>query len=230
MHPERGLIPPDDFIPVAEESDLILEIGDKVLTDACNLLVSNEKQGNTLPQISINISPRQFSNLNFVEGIYSILHKTSVNPSQLMLEVTEGVIVRNLDRTISNMQTLKKLGIRFSIDDFGTGYSSLSYLKQLPIDELKIDRSFICDISATKNDAVIVDTIVSMAHHLDLDIIAEGVETKEQLEYLVDCGCNGFQGYFFGHPVASENLNSQKLEMGINQHSHKLKTTRLRIT
>jgi EAL domain-containing protein (putative c-di-GMP-specific phosphodiesterase class I) len=99
----------------------------------------------------------------------------------------------------------------------------------LPIDELKIDRSFICDISATQNDAVIVDTIVSMAHHLDLDIIAEGVETKEQLDYLVDCGCNGFQGYFFGYPVASEHLNSQKSEMGINHHSHKLKTTRLRV-
>ena len=123
-----------------------------------------------------------------------------------MLEVTEGIIVRNLERTISNMQILKKIGLRFSIDDFGTGYSSLAYLKQLPLDELKIDRSFVCDIGITQNDSVIVDTIVSMAQHLNLELIAEGVETKEQLDYLVKCGCNGFQGYYFGDPVPGDQI------------------------
>ncbi|MCK5191917.1 MAG: EAL domain-containing protein, partial [Methylococcales bacterium] len=210
IHPERGLIPPDDFIPVAEESDLILEIGNKVFSDACNLLVMAEKAGNYIPQISINISPRQFSNLNFIDWVNSILQKTGVNPKQLMLEVTEGIIVRNLQQTISNMEILKKVGIRFSIDDFGTGYSSLAYLQQLPIDELKIDRSFIRDIGSIQNDTVIVDTIVSMAQHLNLGLIAEGVETKEQCDYLIKCGCNGFQGYYFGRPLPENQLNLKK--------------------
>jgi diguanylate cyclase (GGDEF)-like protein/PAS domain S-box-containing protein len=210
IHPERGLISPDEFIPVAEESDLILEIGDKVFTDVCKLLAKAEKNGETIPQISVNISPRQFSNLNFIDWVNSIMNNTGVNPKQLMLEVTEGIIVRNLERTITNMQILKNLGIRFSIDDFGTGYSSLAYLQQLPIDELKIDRSFVCDIGGTKNEAVIVDTIVSMAQHLNLELIAEGVETKEQLDYLVECGCNGFQGYYFGHPVPDYKMSLKK--------------------
>ncbi|MCK4841391.1 MAG: EAL domain-containing protein [Methylococcales bacterium] len=209
IHPERGLISPDDFIPVAEESDLILKIGDKVFSDACNLLVMAEKKGQAIPQISINISPRQFSDLNFIDWINSIMHETEVNPKQLILELTEGIIVKNLEQTISNMQILKNSGIRFSIDDFGTGYSSLAYLKQLPIDELKIDRSFICDIGVTQNDTVIVDTIVSMARHLDLELIAEGVETKEQFDYLVKCGCNGFQGFYFGHPVPADQINTE---------------------
>ena len=217
VHPERGLIPPDDFIPVAEESDLIMEIGDIVLSDACNLLDMAAKTGNVIPQISVNISPRQFSNLNFVDWVSSILRKTNVNPDQLMLEVTEGIIVRNLDRTINNMQVLKNLGIRFSIDDFGTGYSSLAYLKQLPIDELKIDRSFICDIGPTQNDAVIVDTIISMAKHLGLNVIAEGVETKEQLDYLIKCGCNGFQGYFFGAPIERDKIHLLKAKIERNK-------------
>lgn len=210
IHPERGLISPADFIPIAEESDLILQIGDKVFSDVCNFLVMAEKKGKAIPQISVNISPRQFSNLNFIDWVNSILDKTGANPKQLMLEVTEGIIVRNLERTISNMQILKKSGIRFSIDDFGTGYSSLAYLQQLPIDELKIDRSFICDIGTTENDAVIVDTIVSMAQHLNLELIAEGVETKEQLDYLIKCGCNGFQGYYFGRPVPADQINLKK--------------------
>lgn len=209
IHPERGIISPIDFIPIAEESDLILEIGDKVLHDVCNQLASAEKTGHPIPQISVNISPRQFSSLNFIDWLNSILNKTGVNPNKLMLEVTEGIIVRNMERTISNMQILKKLGIRFSIDDFGTGYSSLSYLKQLPIDELKIDRSFVCDIGNTQNDAVIVDTIVSMARHLNLELIAEGVETKKQLDYLINCGCNGFQGYFFSPPIPGEQILSK---------------------
>ncbi|NOR80825.1 MAG: EAL domain-containing protein [Methyloprofundus sp.] len=217
VHPERGLILPGDFIPVAEESDLIMEIDNIVLSDACNLLDMAAKTGNVIPQISVNISPRQFSNLNFVNWVSSILQKTRVNPEQLMLEVTEGIIVRNLDRTINNMQVLKNLGIRFSVDDFGTGYSSLAYLKQLPIDELKIDRSFICDIGPNKNDAVIVDTIISMAQHLDLDVIAEGVETKEQLDYLIKCGCNGFQGYFFGAPIERNKIHLLKAKIERNK-------------
>ena len=210
IHPERGLIPADDFIPMAEESDLIIEIGDKIFSDVCDFLVMAEKTGKVIPQISINISPRQFSNLNFIDWVNSFIHKTGANPSQLMLEVTEGIIIRNLERTISNMQILKESGFRFSIDDFGTGYSSLSYLKQLPIDELKIDRSFVCDIASTKDEVVIVDTIISMARHLNLQLIAEGIETKEQLDYLVECGCNGFQGYYLGMPVPREEIKLKK--------------------
>lgn len=213
MHPKRGMISPNDFIPVAEESGLILEIGDLVLATTCQLLVEAEKSGDIIPHISVNISPRQFSNLNFVGWVSSILHKTGVNPNQLVLEVTEGIIIRNLEQTISNMQVLRKLGIRFSIDDFGTGYSSLAYLHQLPIDELKIDRSFICDIGSTKNDAIIVDTIIAMAKHLNLEVIAEGVETKEQLEYLINCGCTGFQGYYFGKPGPSDQMNFEPFKI-----------------
>mgnify|MGYP002525343805 CR=1 FL=1 len=134
------------------------------------------------------------------------LAQTGADPKRLVIEITEGIIIKNLEQTITNMQILKKLGIRFSIDDFGTGYSSLAYLKQLPIDELKIDRSFVCDIEVNQNDAMIVDTIVSMAQHLNLDLIAEGVETQEELDYLINCGCNSFQGYLLGLPIHGDNL------------------------
>jgi len=209
VHPEHGLISPSDFIPVAEESDLILEIGDKVMRDVCKQLIRADESGSDIPHISVNISSRQFANLTFVDWVYSILGETGVDPNRLVLEITEGMIIRNLDRTISNMQTLKRSGIRFSIDDFGTGYSSLAYLKQLPIDELKIDRSFVCDLEYDLNDAAIVDTIVAMARHLNLEIIAEGVERKEQLDWLIQCGCNGFQGYYFGAPVPGDKLHSK---------------------
>lgn len=209
VHPEHGPISPSDFIPVAEESDLILEIGDKVMRDVCQQLIRANGSGSDIPQISVNISSRQFAHLNFIDWVYSILDETGVDPNKLVLEITEGMIIKNLDRTISNMQTLKKTGIRFSVDDFGTGYSSLAYLKQLPIDELKIDRSFVCDLENDQNDAAIVDTIVAMARHLNLEIIAEGVERKEQLDWLIECGCNGFQGYYFGAPVPADEIHSK---------------------
>lgn len=207
IHPEQGPISPNDFIPVAEESDLILEIGDKVMRDVCEQLIRAAECGSDIPQVSVNISSRQFAHLKFVDWVYSILDETGVDPNKLVLEITEGMIIRNLDRTISNMQMLKTSGIRFSVDDFGTGYSSLAYLKQLPIDELKIDRSFVCDFENEQNAAAIVDTIVAMARHLKLEVIAEGVEKKEQLDWLIECGCNGFQGYYFGAPVPSESLH-----------------------
>ena len=209
-HPKRGLISPSDFIPVAEESDLILEIGDRVVRDVCKQLIRADECGSDIPHISVNISSRQFAHFSFIDWVYSILDETGVDPSKLVLEITEGMIIKNLDRTISNMQTLKKSGIRFSVDDFGTGYSSLAYLKQLPIDELKIDRSFVCDLENEQNDAAIVDTIVAMAQHLNLDIIAEGVERREQLDWLIECGCNGFQGYYFGAPVPGDEIHLKK--------------------
>jgi diguanylate cyclase (GGDEF)-like protein len=208
QHPEHGLISPSDFIPVAEESDLILEIGDKVLRDVCKQLIRARESGSDIPHISVNISSRQFAHFSFIDWVYSTLDETGIDPCQLVLEITEGMIIKNLDRTISNMQTLKKSGIRFSVDDFGTGYSSLAYLKQLPIDELKIDRSFVCDLGNDQNDAAIVETIVAMARHLNLDMIAEGVETKEQLDRLIECGCNGFQGYYLGVPVPGDEIHS----------------------
>lgn len=205
-HPQKGLISPADFIPIAEESDLILEIGAKVLSDACHRLAKAEEVGNDIPHISINISARQFSDLDFIDWVCEPINRIGVDPNRLILEVTEGIIVKNLDRTIMNMQQLKKMGIRFSIDDFGTGYSSLAYLRQLPIDELKIDRSFVIDITDTAQEVIIVDTIVAMAQHMNLKLIAEGVETQKQLDYLVNCGCNGFQGYYFGKPTPGEKI------------------------
>jgi EAL domain-containing protein (putative c-di-GMP-specific phosphodiesterase class I) len=196
-NPELGLVLPGEFITVAEESDLILEIGEKVLLDACKQLVSWQKNGHDVRRMSVNISPRQFAHPKFIGQVHSVIEKTGVNPKQLVFEVTESLIINNVQNTISNMHSLKQTGILFCIDDFGTGYSSLEDLNRLPIDELKIDCSFISDLESNRNHAVIVDTIVAMANNLNLELTAEGIETKAQMDYLVNCGCKRFQGYYF---------------------------------
>jgi len=205
-HPEKGMISPADFIPVAENNGLIVEIGERILIQACRQMIVWQQQGRNVPHLSINISPRQFADKYFVEKVSAIVSNSGVNPEQIILEITEGLIVKNVKASIEKMNTLKKLGLKFSIDDFGTGYSSLSYLTQLPIDQLKIDRSFVCNIESNSTDAVIVDTIVAMARHLQLDLIAEGVETEEQLNYLVQCGCQCFQGFYFSKPLPENQI------------------------
>jgi len=200
-HPEKGTISPADFIPVAENNGLIIEIGEQIMAQACQQLIVWQQQGHHVPHLSINISPRQFVDKYFVEMVSAIVHRSDVNPQQIILEITEGLIVKDIRASIEKMNALKKLGFKFSIDDFGTGYSSLSYLTRLPIDELKIDRSFVCNIEKNPTDTVIVDTIVAMAKHLHLNLVAEGVETEEQLRFLLNCGCQCFQGYYFCKPV-----------------------------
>ena len=195
-HPERGVITPGEFIDVAEQTGLIVPIGDWVLRSACEqltLLHSDLK-------LAVNVSPRQFSDSAFVDNLKRVLLETAADPRLLTLEITEGLAMGNIGHSIDTMNELKKLGVSFSVDDFGTGYSSLSYLHQLPIDELKIDQSFVRNISTSTENEVIVDTIIVMAQQLNLKIVAEGIETPEELNYLKLRQCNYFQGYHFARP------------------------------
>jgi diguanylate cyclase (GGDEF)-like protein/PAS domain S-box-containing protein len=202
IHPSRGLVPPDEFIPAAEESGAIIKIGAWVLRTACNYLAKwkNDPKKCFL-KIAINVSYRQFKQPNFVEHLLQVVKETKVDPKKLKIEFTEGLVLADVDDGISKMLKLRDAGIELSLDDFGTGYSSLSYLKKLPINELKIDRSFIRDIMYDANDEVIVKTIIAMANNMGLDVVAEGVESREQFEKLSSYSGLKYQGYLFGHPL-----------------------------
>ncbi|BAQ61969.1 diguanylate cyclase/phosphodiesterase with PAS/PAC sensor [Geminocystis sp. NIES-3708] len=200
QHPLRGLISPIEFIPLAEETGLIIKIGEWVLQEVCYYLREIQKTDSYL-RLSVNISPCQFRQSHFVENVKSIIKKTEVNPNYLTLEVTEGLIIEDITQAIETINQLKSLGIQFSIDDFGTGYSSLSYLKRLPINELKIDKSFVQDALYNISDAGLIEAIIAVAQYFNLKIVAEGVETVEQAEFLRVRGCNYYQGYLYGKPV-----------------------------
>jgi EAL domain-containing protein (putative c-di-GMP-specific phosphodiesterase class I) len=196
------MISPAEFIPLAEESGLILPIGEWVLQCACEQLRAWEQNSLTQHlQLAVNVSAKQFRQVDFVESICRILNSTGANSTKLKLELTESMVLHDVEDAIEKMQTLKLLGVRFSMDDFGTGYSSLSYLKKLPLSQLKIDRSFVRDLIVDPNDAVIAQTIIGMGHNLGLNVIAEGVETQEQRICLERIGCDAFQGYLFGKPM-----------------------------
>lgn len=203
-HPEKGFISPATFIPIAEATGLILPIGEWVLRTACEHLKLWDDNGLAINHLAVNVSPRQFRQPIFVNQVKEILEQTGADPNQLGLELTEGMVIDNILDTIEKMEALKKLGIELSIDDFGTGYSSLTYLKKMPLDILKIDQSFVRDIETDSSDAAIVDTIISMATHLDLKVIAEGVETRFELDFLEGKGCPLYQGYLFSKPVPNE--------------------------
>jgi len=209
-HPERKLILPDQFIPLAEESSLILDIGKWVVETACRQLAEWGRHPKTrdLP-LAINVSPHQFMTANFVESIQAALKTYGVEPSRLKLELTESVILNDVEEIVRKMRVLKTFGVRLSLDDFGTGYSSLSYLKRLPISQIKIDKSFVRDIASNRNDAVMVKNIIDIATNFSLNVIAEGVETQEQLEFLKLNGCMAYQGYLFGKPVPIEEFEAQ---------------------
>jgi EAL domain-containing protein (putative c-di-GMP-specific phosphodiesterase class I) len=200
MHPVRGAISPAAFIPVAEASGLILELGDWVVRQGCDALLRLQQADQLVP-ISINVSPSQFRQRDFVERVRGILAESGAPASQLIFEVTEGLLIDNLDETILRMHELAAMGIRFSIDDFGTGYSSLAYLRKLPLYELKIDRSFVMDTPADAGSTAIVQSILAMAAHLHLHVVAEGVETTEQADFLRAAGCAAMQGYLFARPM-----------------------------
>lgn len=201
-HPQLGFISPVEFISIAEETGLIVPIGDWVMHSACQQLKAWENDSRTADlQLSVNVSARQFIQSDFVKRLCQILVQTGANAKLLKLELTESLVMQNIDEIIEKMQTLKLLGIQFSMDDFGTGYSSLSYLKKLPLSQLKIDQSFVRDLITDPSDAAIIETIIGMAHNLGLHVIAEGVETEEQRACLERLGCLTYQGYLFSKPV-----------------------------
>ncbi len=208
QHPRLGLVSSAEFIPLAEETGLILPLGYWVLETACAQLVEWSRQPETaLLTLAVNVSTRQFRQPNFVDRVLAMLDQQGVDPGKLKLELTESLLLNNVEDTIAKMITLKAQGVGFSLDDFGTGYSSLAYLKRLPLDQLKIDRSFVCDVLTDPNDAAIAKTIVTLAHSLGLAVIAEGVETEGQRDFLTRSGCHAFQGYLFGRPELVEALD-----------------------
>lgn len=201
-HPQRGLLLPFDFIALAEENGLIVPIGQWVLDSACAQLKAWENDPvMSYLQLAVNVSPRQFRQVDFVERVSCIIQHYAVRPHRLKLEITESQLMENIDDAIEKMHALRKLGVRFSMDDFGTGYSSLTSLKKLPIDQLKIDRSFVNDILQNDDDTIIVQTIIAMANKMHLEVIAEGVETEQQRDFLIQNGCTLHQGYFYGKPM-----------------------------
>ncbi len=204
QHPDLGMVPPMQFIPLAEETGLIVPLGLWVLREACAQNKAWQKSGLPALCMAVNISARLFKQPDLVETIARILKETQLDPNYLELELTEGTIMENAEAAIKTLHQLKEMGVHLSIDDFGTGYSSLSYLKRFPIDTLKIDRSFVWDITTDPDDAAITVLIINMAHNLGLKVVAEGVETKEQLEFLRSHHCDLFQGYLFSQPISAE--------------------------
>ncbi|WP_411726641.1 EAL domain-containing protein [Methyloglobulus sp.] len=212
----KGRLSPADFIPVAEESNLILTIGKWVLIEACSQIKMWEDDGlGILPYLSINVSSRQFRQQDFVGQVKHAIESTGIAPFRLGIELTESVMIVDIEDTVAKMKALKSLGVSIAVDDFGTGYSSLVYLKQLPLDVLKIDRGFVRDILNDSSDAVIVETIIGMAKHLNIQVIAEGVETAEQLASLKQKGCSVFQGYYFDQPLTAANFAEKYLKKSL---------------
>jgi diguanylate cyclase (GGDEF)-like protein/PAS domain S-box-containing protein len=208
-HPEQGMISPAKFIPVAEDTGLILPLGQWVLQTACAQL--KEWESNPLTRelsLAVNVSARQFRQPGFVKQVREMIEQTLINPSRLKLELTESTVLENVVDTIAKMHALKLIGVRFSMDDFGTGYSSLAYLTQLPLDQLKIDQSFVRNIGTKSTDSMIVQTIIGMANNLGIEVIAEGVETHAQRDFLWGAGCRLYQGYLFGRPVPMEEFTA----------------------
>jgi diguanylate cyclase (GGDEF)-like protein/PAS domain S-box-containing protein len=222
QHPERGMVSPLEFISLAEDTGLILKLGRWVLNEACAQLAKWATQSACAQlTIAVNVSSRQFSQLDFVDQVLSALKTTGADPRLLKLELTESLLVSNVEDIIEKMVALKAVGISFSLDDFGTGYSSLAYLKQLPLDQLKIDQSFVKDILTNSNDAVIAKTIIALANSLGLAVIAEGVETEAQRNFLAQHGCPAYQGYLFSRPLP---INAFEKLVGINAKPNHVKS------
>lgn len=200
---------------MAEESGQIIAIGEWVLSEACHLLHGLEHStppGQPVPNISVNVSPRQFRTPDFVDQVRETIEQTGIDPSHLMIEITENMLVSHASDAIDRMRALAALGLAFSIDDFGTGYSSFAYLKRLPLSEIKLDKSFVDDVPDTPGDTAMVEAILAMASRLGIDVVAEGVETCEQFDYLKANDCSRFQGFCFARPVPARQWVDERLE------------------
>src|ERR1039457_1612393 len=204
QRPGQELIPPAQFIPLAEETGLIVPIGEWVLKTACARNKSWQEQGLPPLRIAVNLSARQFAHENLLQDVSRVLDETGLNPAALEFEITESMVMHNPEHAVNLLTRLKAMGIHLAIDDFGTGYSSLSYLKRFPLDSVKIDRSFIRDLPGDADDAAITRAIIAMAHSLRLKVSAEGVETEEQLSFLREHGCDEMQGYYFSEPLPED--------------------------
>ena len=208
-HPTRGLVPPDDFIPVLEELGLVVQVGEWVLEEACQQIKAWHEEKIRIPKISVNLSARQFAEGDLTTRIAAILNRTAVPAACLEVELTESILMRDVDSAMQTLSELKQLGLCIAVDDFGTGYSSLNYLKQFPIDVLKIDRSFVDGLPDGEQDAQIARAIIAMAHSLNMMVIAEGVESHAQLEFLREHGCDEVQGYLLGRPMKARQFSAQ---------------------
>jgi EAL domain-containing protein (putative c-di-GMP-specific phosphodiesterase class I) len=213
-HPTRGLVSPAQFIPVAEDCGLILPISEWVLREACRQAHAWISAGLRLGTIAVNISAMEFRHESFLEGVFAILNDTGLDPRLLELELTESVLMKHVESTESILKALRATGVQVAVDDFGTGYSSLSYLRKFPIDALKIDQSFVRQISTAPGETGIVTAVIRMGQSLHLRVVAEGVETQEQLAFLQAHKCDEAQGYYFSRPVVPE-VFARLLETGI---------------
>ncbi|MDT4851073.1 putative signaling protein [compost metagenome] len=209
QHPRRGLVSPSEFIPVLEELGLVVQVGDWVLTEACRQFKAWQAAGVRVPKIAVNLSARQFAEGLLAERIATILAESGVAPGCLELEITESILMRDVEAALQTLADFKHLGLSIAVDDFGTGYSSLNYLKQFPINVLKIDRSFVDGLPCGEQDAQIARAIVAMAHSLNLTVIAEGVESHPQLAFLREHQCDEVQGYLFGKPMPANQFAAQ---------------------
>lgn len=224
---DGSFIAPDNFIPITEEIGLIIPIGNWVLNKACNQLIQWQEAGVYIPHLSVNISPKQFHESDFVESVTRIVKQNNISPSRIYLEITETVMMENQELITAKINALRQLGFHISIDDFGTGYSSLGYLKNLPIDQLKIDKSFIQGIGEDTSDLAIVKMIISMTTHLNAGLIAEGVEDEKQLSYLKQSGCHQYQGYYFSKPLNTSSFlkYAKNIEIFGDQSNNALKVS-----
>ncbi len=211
-HPEQGLVPPNEFIPVAENTGLITQIGEWVLHTACAQNKAWQDAGLPSIHVSVNLSSRQFQQIDLIEIIDRALRETGLDARFLELEITEGSAMQNVESTIYKLKGMDALGVKIAIDDFGVGYSSLSYLKRFPIHTLKIDRSFVSDITTDPDDRAIVTAIIALAKTMNLKVVAEGVETEEQLDFLRRLHCNEMQGYLFSKPVPAGELREMLVQ------------------
>jgi len=206
QHPGRGLVPPCNFIPALEELGLVVDVGDWVLGEACRQIAAWHRDGVAVPKVSVNLSARQFADGRLGQRIAATLQTSGISPSCLELELTESILMQDVGEAMRILESLKRLGPSIAIDDFGTGYSSLNYLKAFPIDVLKIDRSFVDGLPKGEQDAQIARAIIAMAHSLSMSVIAEGVETQAQLDFLREHGCDEAQGFYLGRPMPAEKL------------------------